>query len=60
MIEKNKNNRFFTALISFTFVFILMLLFMAINKMAPFGDSTFAGMDANIQYADLFNYYAIC
>lgn len=57
MIEKNKNNRFFTALISFTFVFILMLLFMAINKMAPFGDSTFAGMDANIQYADLFNYY---
>lgn len=57
MIEKIKNNNFLLAFTNFIFIFILMLTFMFINKMAPFGNSTFAGMDANVQYVDLFNYY---
>ncbi|MCC4328509.1 YfhO family protein [Limosilactobacillus reuteri] len=57
MIEKIKNNNFLLAFTNFLFIFILMLIFIFFNKMAPFGNSTFAGMDANVQYVDLFNYY---
>lgn len=57
MVERIKNSNLILAFINFIFVLVLMLVFMMVKNMAPFGNATFAGMDANIQYADFFNYY---
>lgn len=56
--QKTKNvSNWMISVISFISVFILLLIFMLLNGIAPFGNKTFTGMDANIQYADLFSYY---
>lgn len=56
--QKTKNvSNWMISVISFISVFILLLIFMLLNGIAPFGNKIFTGMDANIQYADLFSYY---
>lgn len=57
MVERIKNSKLILACINFIFVLVLLLVFMMVKNMAPFGNATFAGMDANVQYADFFNYY---
>lgn len=55
--ETKKISNWMISVVSFISVFILLSVFMFLNGIAPFGNKTFTGMDANIQYADLFSYY---
>ena len=51
-----KKHNLLTSSIIFFLLVILMLLIMLIEKFAPFGNKSFATMDANIQYLDFFSF----
>ena len=52
----SKNNIGISLLTSFAILTILLIL-LVLNKFAPFGNNSFATMDANIQYTDFFAYF---
>ena len=45
-----------SALFSFGLTLLIMGIILYLLKMVPFGNGTFASMDANIQYLDFFGY----
>ena len=54
---KKGNKILINSTISFMFVFAMLFILLIIEKYAPFGNNSFAWMDANIQYMDFFSYF---
>jgi len=53
---KDNKNVLINCLKSFFITMLIMVILLVVLKMAPFGISSFASMDANIQYLDFFGY----
>ncbi len=55
--QKNKKDRCLLCACSFGLAFFMMVLLYGIMHIAPFGNRTLAGVDADIQYLDFFSYF---